>query len=279
MPQGLKRFQQINQLHFITFSCHHRLPFLTTPDPKHLLEQHLEHLRQTHGFDLHGYVLMPEHVHLLLSEPTHHPLTTTLKILKQETAKHLLGPRAKFWQDRYFDFNVRTEAKRIEKLKYIHRNPLKRGLTQRPEDYPWSSAHHYATGTPGTIHLASHWTTHPPPRHAKRRVPPSWQLLRHEVGHRAKRDPLPPRHPLCEPARAMIHLHLQPEFEAQLAAEAGARGLELDRYIEQIIEARPVERHKTESPAETAAAIRKLRNGIRLQDLALASLVREGRRY
>ncbi len=118
---------------------------------------------------------MPEHVHLLLSEPIHHPLATTLKILKQETAKHLLGPRAKFWQDRYFDFNVRTEAKRIEKLKYIHRNPLKRGLTQRPEDYPWSSAHHYATGTPGTIHLASHWTTHPPPRHAKRRVPPSWQ--------------------------------------------------------------------------------------------------------
>ena len=168
MPQGLKRFQQTGQLHFITFSCHHRRPFLTTPEPKNLVEQVLEHTRETHGFDLHAFVLMPEHVHLLLSEPTHHTLATTLKVLKQETSKLLIGSRKQFWQDRYFDFNVRSEAKRLEKLRYIHRNPVKRGLTTTPEAYPWSSAHHYATGTLSTIHLTSHHTT---ANHSPRRRP------------------------------------------------------------------------------------------------------------
>ncbi len=66
-------------------------PHLATPAAKHTVEQILEHTRQTHRFDLHGYVLMPEHVPLLLSEPTHHTLATTLKILKQEFAKLLLS--------------------------------------------------------------------------------------------------------------------------------------------------------------------------------------------
>ncbi len=168
MPTGLKRYQQTGNLHFITFSCHHRLPFLATPDSKNLVEQVLEHTRQSHGFDLHAYVLMPEHVHLLLSEPTHHTLATTLKVLKQETSKLLIGSRKQYWQDRYFDFNVRSEAKRLEKLRYIHRNPVKRGLTTTPEAYPWSSAHHYATGALRTIHLTSHHTT---TNHSPRRRP------------------------------------------------------------------------------------------------------------
>ena len=184
MPTGLKRFQQTGHLHFITFSCHHRRPFLTTPDSKNLVEQVLERTRQTHGFDLHAYVLMPEHVHLLLSEPTHHTLATTLKVLKQETSKLLIGSRTQFWQDRYFDFNVRTEPKRLEKIRYIHRDPVKRGFTITPEDYPWSSAHHYATGTLRTIHLTSYHSTHitPPPStsHPEGRVPHSWQSHRHE---------------------------------------------------------------------------------------------------
>ncbi len=77
MPHGLKRYQQTGHLHVITFSCYHRLPHLTTPEAKHTVEQVLEHTRRTHLFDLHGHVLMPEHVPLLLSEPTHHPLATT----------------------------------------------------------------------------------------------------------------------------------------------------------------------------------------------------------
>lgn len=158
MPHGLKRYQQTRQLHFVTFSCYRRLPYLTNDHAKNTVEQILEHTRRTHNFDLHGYVLMPEHVHLLLSEPERHDLATTLRVLKQETAKLLIGDGEHFWQIRYYDFNVRSEKKRIEKLRYIHHNPVKRGLVLRPEDYRWSSAAHYATGARLAVEIASYWT-------------------------------------------------------------------------------------------------------------------------
>lgn len=159
MPQGLKRYQETGKLHFLTFSCYHRLPLLTQDHPKQIVEQVPEQTRREHDFEIHGYVLMPEHVHLLLSEPTHHDLATTLKVLKQQTARLLLGDRKQFWQTRYYDFNIHTEAKRLEKLRYIHHNPVKRGLTTQPHLYPWSSAHHYATAEQGRVTLHSHWTT------------------------------------------------------------------------------------------------------------------------
>ena len=68
--------------------------------------------------------------------------------------KHL--PR--FWQVRYYDFPVWSEAKRIEKLRYIHRNPVERGLVERLEDWKWSSFVHYATGREGIVEIESQWT-------------------------------------------------------------------------------------------------------------------------
>jgi putative transposase len=101
---------------------------------------------------------MPEHVHLLLSEPKVHRLDNTLRALKGQTSKLLKGTRTQFWQTRYYDFNVITQPKFVEKLRYIHRNPAKRGLAATPEDYRWSSYHHYATGEPGTVEIESDWT-------------------------------------------------------------------------------------------------------------------------
>ena len=60
-----------------------------------------------------------------------------------------------FRQRRYYDFNVGAPEKRVEKLKYIHRNPVHRGLVEKPEDWPWSSYRHYATGEAGTVQIES----------------------------------------------------------------------------------------------------------------------------
>lgn len=89
---------------------------------------------------------MPEHVHLLLSEPKLQSLATTLSVLKGETSKKLKATRPNFWQTRYYDFNVLTHKKHVEKLRYIHRNPVERGLVENPDEWPWSSFHHYLTG-------------------------------------------------------------------------------------------------------------------------------------
>jgi len=159
MPSGLRRFHQSEQLHFVTFSCYHRKPKLASNRARSLFERSLEKTRRAYELFVLGYVVMPEHVHLLLTEPETKTLYTALQALKQSVSRSLaLRAAEPFWQARYYDFNVFSEEKRIEKLRYMHRNPAKRGLVARPEDWPWSSFQHYATGEEGTVEIESEWT-------------------------------------------------------------------------------------------------------------------------
>jgi len=158
VPSRLKRYHTFGHDHFITFSCHQRLPLLNNDHARIIFEETLEKLRVRHRFYVFGYVLMPEHVHLLISEPKTHPLATTLSVLKRETSKFLRRNRAQFWQTRYYDFNTFTQPKFTEKLRYIHRNPVERGLATNPEDWLWSSYRHWLTGEPGRVEIESHWT-------------------------------------------------------------------------------------------------------------------------
>ena len=102
---------------------------------------------------------MPEHLHLLLSEPEDKPLAKALQALKQSVSRSLaLRSPEPIWQARYYDFNVWTEKKRIEKLRYMHRNPVARGLVEKPEEWQWSSFRHYATGIEGVVEIELEWT-------------------------------------------------------------------------------------------------------------------------
>ncbi len=158
MPRGLKRYQQSGDLHFITFSCYRRQPLLAEASAKSLFQQALEQTRRQYGFRVTGYVVMPEHVHLLVSEPERATLARALQALKQSVSRRLIAGHPHFWQARYYDFNVCRQKKRVEKLRYLHRNPVKRGLVEKPEDWVWSSFRHYATGVEGVVEIESEWT-------------------------------------------------------------------------------------------------------------------------
>ncbi len=158
MPSGLRRYQETRALHFLTFSCYRRQPFLANARSRHLFELALEQSRIRYEFFVTGYVVMPEHVHLLIGEPERGTLASAVQAIKQSVSRKLIGGREHFWQARYYDFNVFTATKRIEKLKYIHRNPVKRELVERPEDWAWSSFRHYATGEAGVVEIESPWT-------------------------------------------------------------------------------------------------------------------------
>jgi REP-associated tyrosine transposase len=153
MPIGLTRYQQEGDDHFITFSCHNRKPYLKTPSARDIFEDSLESTRKRYKFEVLGYVIMPEHVHLLVSEPETKPLATALQALKLSVSK-LSTPRP-FWQTRYYDFNVYTHDKRVEKIKYMHRNPVTRGLVASPEDWPHSSYRHYLLNEPTKIQITT----------------------------------------------------------------------------------------------------------------------------
>jgi putative transposase len=167
VPHNLKRFYGSGDLHFVTFSCERRFPHLGSAKRRDLFLRALEKIRQDYQLTVAGYVVMPEHVHLLLSEPERKNLSVALKALKQSVSRRMLGSSRnrvgqgslfgvealpkRFWQPRFYDFNVWTEKKRSEKLRYMHRNPVKRGLVKSPGEWRWSSFRHYAMNEAGVV--------------------------------------------------------------------------------------------------------------------------------
>jgi len=166
MPWGLTRFHQSGQSHFVTFCCHRRLENLGPAEARCVFEAALERVRRCYTLRVFGYVVMPEHVHLLLSEPRRKTLAVAIKSLKQGVSRRLIGDSEHFWQHRYYDFNVRDYKQFLEKLRYIHRNPVMRGLCDCPEQWRWSSYNHYATGLVGRVEIESEWTANKREREA-----------------------------------------------------------------------------------------------------------------
>ena len=179
------RVYGVRDLHFLTFSCYQRQPLLSSPALRDLLLDTLEQVRRHYRLVVLGYVVMPEHVHLLVTEPQRATLSTAVQALKLGFVRRLEGaaiPRSRktsetlrraalaqgrlwgtpisdgsiihrFWQARFYDFNVWTERKRIEKLRYIHRNPVTRGLVASPEQWRWSSFRWYWCGEKGPVKI------------------------------------------------------------------------------------------------------------------------------
>jgi putative transposase len=142
---------------------------LGSPHNRDLFLRVLEQVRRRYRFVVVGYVVMPEHVHLLISEPERGNPSAVMGALKQgfarrslarlRRAEHLqLSPfwdepleKGRVWQPRFYDFVVFSEKKRVEKLRYMHRNPVKRGLILAPEQWAWSSYRHYAYNELGPV--------------------------------------------------------------------------------------------------------------------------------
>jgi len=177
MPLRLVRYQQSQQSHFVTFSCYRCLALLKTPAMRNLVVAALEQTRRRFSFRVYGFVVMPEHVHLLVSEPERALLANAIQSLKIAVAKRSAvarefdGKRARLWYKRYYDRNIRSYSDFLEKLRYIHRNPVKRGLCERPDEWEWCSFRHYATGEDCGVEIESEWAARKRERAAGRLGP------------------------------------------------------------------------------------------------------------
>ena len=165
-----QRIYSPGQLPFVTTSVYRRVPLFLSERFCRCFVQRVEAVRRELKFLLLGWVLMPDHFHLLLKPE---PAATTpliLKHLKEETAERIIktlrenpqypwcrkmlaqvrlpptvhsGSHYRLGQRRFYPFNVFSEKKRQEKLTYMHNNPVKRGLVKAPGDWPWSSWRFY----------------------------------------------------------------------------------------------------------------------------------------
>ena len=184
VPKGLQRRYSQHQLHFITCSCYRRLPLLASARAKNLFVKVLGEVRDCYGFALAGFVVMPEHIHLLIGEPAKGTPSTVMQVLKQRVSRRMrcrqprtvtskqlklpfraaAEPLPRFWQFRFYDFRARallgarqkhvwSRGKFVEKLHYMHMNPVKRKLVKHPRDWPWSSFSFYAKKDSGLIRI------------------------------------------------------------------------------------------------------------------------------
>jgi putative transposase len=166
VPKGLIRIYGQGDWHFITSSCYHRLPFLSSASRCDLFLKFLEETRNKYQFVIAGYVVMPEHFHLLIGEPKIKNPSVVMQVLKQRMSRRCRNKRRRakqqlslltnhlppaFWQPRSHDFNVGTRRKYIEKLNCIHNNPVKRGLVSSPELWRWSSVRFSWYGEEGPV--------------------------------------------------------------------------------------------------------------------------------
>jgi putative transposase len=168
MPKGLERRYGQGHLHFITCSCYKRLPLLGAAISRNILVSTLNEVRDRYSFALVGYVIMPEHFHLLIGEPVRGTPSTVLQLMKQMSSSRLRGTSAgnehfgvanshtcahQFWTPRFYDFNVWSRTKISEKLQYMHMNPIKRGLVAHPREWIWSSYSFYSDMFPGIVRI------------------------------------------------------------------------------------------------------------------------------
>ena len=163
MPSELKRFHHSGQSHFVTFTCYWRRPYLESAQSCEVFVASLERTRVRYQFRVYGFVVMPEHIHLLISEPERETVATAIQSLKissssRTTDRNRDGQRSPLWQKRYYDRNIRDYAEFVEKLQYIHRNPVTRGLAGKAEDWKWSSFRHYALHEDCGVEIESQWT-------------------------------------------------------------------------------------------------------------------------
>ncbi|MBD3219065.1 MAG: hypothetical protein GF310_12390 [candidate division Zixibacteria bacterium] len=162
MPR-LRHYDNLGTARFVTFCCYHRYPFLELDEARQIFIKTLEFMNSEYGVKIYGYVLMPEHVHLILRPPDNVRLGIFIGKLKGKTSKEVLSLWRKnypeelkkhgyidkewnmkqFWQKRCYDHNCRIFEKVIEKINYCHKNPVNRGLVSDPGEWPWSSYNWY----------------------------------------------------------------------------------------------------------------------------------------
>jgi putative transposase len=167
-----KRIDAPNHIRFITFSCYRRLPLFQNDLIKDAFRDHLNETRYKLGFHLHAWVIMPEHIHLLvwpdldrgditkinwhLKRPFAKRVINRWKELDASILNQITTPAGshRFWQQGGgYDRNIFSNEELQEKINYIHTNPVARGLVKHPAEYPWSSMNWYEGDRDHTIQI------------------------------------------------------------------------------------------------------------------------------
>jgi putative transposase len=168
------RFNTPGDPHFLTFRCYRNRKFLKYDRTRKYVVRAVLAARYKHRFDVWAYVIMPDHLHLLIApDEENYSMSEILKSIKQPVARKAINylkenrsailrfletglerPEYRFWQDGGgYDRNVDSAEVLGEIMKYIHLNPVTQGLVENSEDWCWSSANEWINDIPGPISI------------------------------------------------------------------------------------------------------------------------------
>lgn len=164
-----RKYDLENHVHYLTGVVNKRMRlFQKHPGCCQIFLENLNFYRNRLGFKFLGYVIMPEHYHLLIMPSSKSEISKILMVLKGYSAKNIIeflrnedikfldkfklpvnktkrkkDSKYRIFKPDDYDFNIFTQEKLIEKLNYMHNNPVKRGLVEGPTNYFYSSARSY----------------------------------------------------------------------------------------------------------------------------------------
>ena len=145
--------------HFVTFSCQGRRRLLDADQPKRILLRELCDQLKRQDAKCIGFVVMPDHVHAIVWFPEPGQLSRFMHGWKRLASYHIrawyqsqdyeyfkkAGQQDKFWTPKYYGLAIASEKKIVEKLDYMHLNPVRAGFVDLATQWPWSSAAWYAS--------------------------------------------------------------------------------------------------------------------------------------
>jgi putative transposase len=138
-------FDLTNAAYFVTTSTKERLRIFEEEGTSEILLDVLRENREAWGYKLFAYVVMPDHIHLLIQPKSDKKISKILNQIKGVSSRkiNLILKQEHVWQKGFYDFTIYSDKKFQEKFNYIHFNPVKWKIVKRAEDYPFSSAGNY----------------------------------------------------------------------------------------------------------------------------------------
>jgi putative transposase len=153
MPD-FRRYPNEGFPYLVTTNVKDRQPLFTEHYCCQIVIDSIRFLRTHLGHRVHAYVLMPDHVHLVVTPRESSDVSRVMHSLKLHTAREigaLLESKGGVWQARFYERALRTPRDVEEAIAYVHDNPIRAGLAEKPEDYDWSSYRAYILGEPTPI--------------------------------------------------------------------------------------------------------------------------------
>jgi len=173
-----KTYFDPEHLYFVTTTVVNHKPIFRRPQLVQIIIDSLDYIRKSHWVKIYAYVIMPDHLHLILKYLDNHTPAQVMRDFKKFTAKriierlqedndqnlltffvhsasHTSKQRYKVWQEQYFAKNIFSEEFLVQKMAYVHNNPLQENwrLAERAEDYPYSSARNYLLGDQSVLEI------------------------------------------------------------------------------------------------------------------------------